>query len=474
MRINRHSHARSTRPLITLVAALALAGSGVVVVNTVAGANEDPAAAQTGPQQPGADTRTIDCPDIGLAMGKVPEGARTDVAKGLTAMDAQVAGAYEMLGTGQLQDQAILKDLAEQRGRSIGAISDAVEKGGAAPPEGLESMNSCRMQPIGDAGGGAEDRGDGEQQGGDQGQQRGGPVAEDFVDITKVRPNVSDPGQQEGGSTGSFTVDCGRNEEGHFNSDNVIAAPGIGNGAHHVHDYVGNLATDAFTSDQDLAQADTTCERDDRSTHYWPVLRAVDGVTEGQPNHGGPGGGADGNVGTVLKPAGVTLSFSGSQAGDVTAMPQFLRIITGDAKAFTNGTANANASWTCEGFEDKVRLEDKYPLCPEGSNVIRSLEFQSCWDGANTDSGNHRDHVAFAREDGSCPEGFTAIPQLTQQISYDVPRGGNVPEETPFAVDSFPEQLHKPVTDHGDFINVMPEELMAEAVECINSGRDCG
>ena len=40
-------------------------------------------------------------------------------------------------------------------------------------------------------------------------------------------------------------------------------------------------------------------------------------------------------------------------------------------------------------------------------------------------------------------------------------------------MDSFPEQLHKPVTDHGDFINVMPDQLMSEAVDCINSGRNC-
>ena len=25
-----------------------------------------------------------------------------------------------------------------------------------------------------------------------------------------------------------------------------------------------------------------------------------------------------------------------------------------------------------------------------------------------------------------------------------------------FALDTFPEQLHNPVTDHGDFVNVMP------------------
>ena len=52
-------------------------------------------------------------------------------------------------------------------------------------------------------------------------------------------------------------------------------------------------------------------------------------------------------------------------------------------------------------------------------------------------------------------------------LSYTVPAGRS------FAVDSFPEQLHKPNTDHADFVNVMPEQLMAQVVTCINEGRSC-
>lgn len=162
----------------------------------------------------------------------------------------------------------------------------------------------------------------------------------------------------------------------------------------------------------------------------------------------------------------MTLKFVGSPVGRVTAMPRFLRIITGDAKAFTNGDANANASWSCTGLEDR-QLTDKYPICPEGSQVVRTFAFQNCWDGQNADSANHRTHVAFAQDDGRCPNGFRAVPQLVQRIVYDVPPGPG------FAVDSFPEQLHKPITDHGDFINVFDDRLMNKMVRCINDGRRC-
>lgn len=134
---------------------------------------------------------------------------------------------------------------------------------------------------------------------------------------------------------------------------------------------------------------------------------------------GSPGGGIEGNAGEIVTPEQVTMTFVGSPSGEVVAMPRLLRIITGDAKAFVNGTANANASWSCTGFEDR-QLKDKYPLCPQGSDVVRTFRFQSCWDGTNIDSANHRTHVAFADAAGNCPAGFRAIPQLVQRIVYDV------------------------------------------------------
>ncbi|MFD0385113.1 hypothetical protein ACFQ2B_31370 [Streptomyces stramineus] len=102
---------------------------------------------------------------------------------------------------------------------------------------------------------------------------------------------------------------CGRNENGHFNPDNVIVTPGVRNGAHHLHDYVGNKSTDAFSTDNSLAGAGTTCTNGDKSSHYWPVLRVLDG--KAAPDANAPGGGHDGNMGTVLRPASVTLQFKG-------------------------------------------------------------------------------------------------------------------------------------------------------------------
>ncbi|WP_055691055.1 DUF1996 domain-containing protein [Streptomyces prasinus] len=441
---------------------------------------------------------TIDCPDVGTNLTTVPEKARPAVDKELAALDEQIAQAYQRLAESApaiqqdpgVADEKVVGPLEEERTATLDRISGAMEQEGDRP-EGLGELADCSVVDSGNASGGPGDgQGDGQGEAGDQGgdgdagQEQGGgnggqagngPVAADFVDIESVQPNVAEPAESDDASKGTFVSSCGVNENGLFNSDNVIAAPGVANGAHHFHDYIGNQATNAFSSDEELAAADTSCvDQGDKSSYYWPVLRLQNGTEEQDANS--PGGGIEGNVGEIVTPKEVTLTFEGNPQGEVTAMPRLLRIITGDAKSFVNGPANANASWSCTGFEDR-QLADKYPLCPQGSDVVRTFDFQSCWDGRNTDSANHRTHMAFVDGQGNCPSGFTPVPQLVQRIVYDVdaPSLDDGGATTPlFAVDSFPEQLHKPGTDHGDFINVFDEDLMREMVDCINSGRTCG
>ncbi|GHB23667.1 MULTISPECIES: DUF1996 domain-containing protein [Streptomyces] len=507
-RTSRKKRSTLANRAIVASAALILGGGGLVAVNVYASAGEGSSGAP--PERSwnaGRQMSTIDCPDAGIALPDVPDRARPEVDRELAAMDTQITDAYRQFADRReqiardpnLAENAVLGPLKNKRAASLDRIGIAIERNAVERPQNLDGLAPCSLRADdgdgsgqggeqggeqgGDPGGaqnpGEEadqgqdggqdegaDQGGGDQGGGDdQGQQGNGPDASDFVDIQSVQPNVDRPRNRRGASRGTFSTDCGRNENGKFNPDNVIAAPGVSNGAHHMHDYIGNQATDAFSSDDDLAGGETTCRNQgDRSTYYWPVLRLQNGQDENDVD--ADGGGKDQNTGEIQTPSQVTLKFVGSPAGKVTAMPRFLRIITGDAKAFTNGDANANASWSCTGFENR-QLKDKYPICPEGSQVVRSFAFQSCWDGRNTDSANHRTHVAFAQDDGRCPNGFRAIPQLVQRIVYDVPPGPG------FAVDSFPEQLHKPVTDHGDFINVFDDRLMKKVVSCVNGGRKC-
>ncbi|XVS62713.1 DUF1996 domain-containing protein [Actinosynnema sp. CA-299493] len=261
-------------------------------------------------------------------------------------------------------------------------------------------------------------------------------------------------------STGTFRVDCGRNEPRHLNADNMVIAPGQPSGAHHTHEYVGNLSTHAGSTDDSLAAAGTTCPAGDRSTHYWPVLRLTDRT--GHDEHA-PGGGAHGNTGEVLPPSRVEITFIGSPVSRVVPMPRFLRMITGDPAAATSGRGRAR--WSCAGFED--RHTDRYPECGPGREVLRTFDFPSCWDGRNTDSPSHRAHAEFPGSNGVCRPGTFPMPKLRVRVAYAVPAG------RPYAIDSFPEQLRDPRTDHAMFVNVMPVGLMDHVTACLNTGETC-
>ncbi|MFF5482315.1 DUF1996 domain-containing protein [Streptomyces sp. NPDC012935] len=517
--MGRNTRKRRT-PLATKAiaasAALALGGGGLVWANFYASAHEDNSGwNQT--KSTNAQVATINCPDVGQKLTTVPRSARKGVAKELALLDRQITDAYTRLaetrqaqaGDANYVNNAILGPLKSKRVATLDRIGININRAGGKSPRGLDQFAQCQGVPAEqpqtndgdgqdqnndgqdqdqnndgqDQGDGGQDQGDGGQdngqdQGGNGGQAGNGPVADDFINIENVQPNSRNlpnglAANGDGGSTGSFTTNCGTNENENRNSDNVIVAPGVSNGAQHQHDYVGNQANNAFASDEDLANGDTTCQNQgDKSSYFWPVLRIQDGTQD--IDQGQPGGGQDGNVGKIVEPSQAELKFVGNRTSEVVAMPTALRIITGDAKAFTNGLNNANTSWSCTGFEDR-QVTDKYPICPEGSSVVRTSAFQSCWDGQNIDSANHRTHVDFVEADGSCSNGFQAIPQLQVKLVYDVqaPQIDNGQLVNPFAVDSFPEQLHKAITDHNDFINFFDEDLMNEMVQCINSGQDC-
>lgn len=90
---------------------------------------------------------------------------------------------------------------------------------------------------------------------------------QDYLAIQRVAANVVVPKPERRASRGVFRMDCGTNQVGKFSPDNPVAQPGIKNGAEHVHDFVGNLAITADTSDAALATSETTCPNGDCSAY---------------------------------------------------------------------------------------------------------------------------------------------------------------------------------------------------------------
>ncbi|MGI5448143.1 DUF1996 domain-containing protein [Streptomyces sp. CA-243310] len=294
------------------------------------------------------------------------------------------------------------------------------------------------------------------------GPRGAGVAAEDFVDMRDVAPTPAPPAAGPGGSTGSVVVDCGRNREHHYNEDNLVVSPGLRAGAHHTHAYVGNLSTDAMSTDASLDAAPTSCTGGDRSTYYWPVLRRTDRAgTDGHESSAGHG-----NTGEIIPETTVGVEFRGNPVSEVVPMPRFLRGVTGNAVAYTAADdADVRARWGCSGSPD--RSTTRYPRCPTGERLTRTLVFPSCWNGLDTESPGHRSHLVFPASNGVCPQGAFAVPQLRVSLAYEVPAGA------PIALDSFPEQRHSPKTDHAMFVNVMTEGRMRAVADCLNTGRTC-
>ncbi|MET9911725.1 DUF1996 domain-containing protein [Streptomyces sp. NPDC006476] len=487
-RNNRKRRTPLATKAIAASAALALGGGGLIWANFYASAHESNNSGQNQTKAAAATVATIACPDVGQKLTNVPAKAQQGVATELANLDKQITEAYARLAsTRQAQTQdasfvqnAIVGPLKEKRAATLDRIRIDIQRvGGQVDAAGLQALAACTTMTTNQttAGQGNGQAGNG-QAGGAQnigGQAGNGPVAADFVDITKVQPNVAAKPRANGnGSKGTFVTRCGVNANKNHNTDNVIVAPGVTNGAHHLHDYVGNQKVNAFATNDSLIKDQTSCQNQgDLSAYYWPVVRIQDGTQDFDQN--ADGGGKEGNVGKILTPVQAQIKYVGSPTSKVTAMPQFLRIITGDAKTTTNGLANANAHWSCTGFENKVQLTTQYPICPQGSNVVRTFAFQSCWDGKNIDSANHRTHVAFADANGNCQNGFKAIPQLTMRLVYKInpPVLQNGQVKNAYAVDGFPDQLHKAATDHDDFIAVFKNNLANTIANCINQGRQC-
>jgi hypothetical protein len=384
-------------------------------------------------------------------------------------------------------DEGDSNDASSDDGSGDGQSGSDDGDGGNADEEnsdqGDNGDNGDNAQAQGDEDQNADEGQDGQDNGGDNGDNGGQAQAAaaddpfpgrdaaadadegDYVDIADVP--VGDPGEGGVFNGGTYSVDCGVSD--HNNSDNYMAAPGKRNGAQHVHDYVGNRTTNANSDDDSLQEAaddgNTSCQNGDGSTFFWPVLRDLNGQS---PDEGEDGGSLDNNHGSILKPVSADLTFHGHGSEPVEPMPTHLMMIMGNAKQGAQDGANTNAKFTCSGQGNQNRITTtQYPICGQGERLTRILDYPSCWDGENLESKDFRSHIFFPDEQGNCADDQTPIPALRITLQYDQPEGRS------FQIDSFPNEKHKPATDHSDFENVATQDSNNRGADCIRNSQRC-
>jgi len=229
----------------------------------------------------------------------------------------------------------------------------------------------------------------------------------------------------------------------HQAPDDPIVFPGKP-GASHQHTFVGNRTTNAFSNFGSLRSGTTTCVRQDDTAAYW-----VPALYQGT---------------NVVLPQGATIYYRRGTLAEVSAFPNNLRMIAGDAKA-TSPQGMRVTFWSCGAVSD-VDRSSTVPTCPDtrGSFLRLHIRFPECWDGRNLDSADHKSHMAYATRAG-CPSTHPVeVPQITQIYRYPT-RGG----------EGFSLASGGQYSAHADFVNAWKPGALKKLVEgCLNELVHCG
>jgi hypothetical protein len=229
----------------------------------------------------------------------------------------------------------------------------------------------------------------------------------------------------------------------HSLMDDPIVYPGQP-GKSHDHTFVGNTSTDANSTLASLQAAGTTCQRPADTAGYWmPTL-----IVDGQP----------------VKPLGATIYYRRNTRDRVHAFPSGLKMIAGDSKATTPQDKRITF-WNC-GVESGMAPSDAPPVCPamRGQELRLHVNFQSCWDGTNLDSADHKSHMSYPTA-GACPADHpVAVPAIS--LIYRYPVSG---------AHEFALASGGVYSAHADFFNAWNQPRLTQLVNfCLNGLRHCG
>lgn len=203
--------------------------------------------------------------------------------------------------------------------------------------------------------------------------------------------------KQRGAIPGIFTVGC---EYSHSAMDDPIVLPG-NSGASHLHEFFGNITTDANTTTASLLAGLTTCAQPQDHSAYW--VPAV--IQNGQP----------------IAPVRATVYYRGSKGNTVRPFPAGFKLVTPRGDRTTH--------WTCNLANVRVKRSKgtaDVPTCTGLERLVAHVRFPSCWDGKNLDSADHKSHVVYPGKRRVCPADHSVrLPELVVNVRYPLSvRGG--------------------------------------------------
>jgi hypothetical protein len=215
-------------------------------------------------------------------------------------------------------------------------------------------------------------------------------------------------------------------------------------GASHMHDFIGNDSTDAYSTVDSLAKASSTChEPKDKSAYWFPSLI---------------------RNGTEVTPVkGQVYYRSAGTSGPIKPFPFGLKIIAGDKTA-----TSPQPSWERREFWMCGNSGPHYaepPDCPS-TTLMMQVRFPQCWDGMHRDSTDHKSHMAYVHN-GACPPGYPVlVPQVQIHVQWDIQDGASGAPLTLASGSIY--------SMHADFFEVWNKaRLKGLIANCIVGGKSC-
>jgi hypothetical protein len=217
----------------------------------------------------------------------------------------------------------------------------------------------------------------------------------------------------------------------------------------HLHQIVGgnsfNATMDPAMHDLPTLSTCTSCIFTEDLSNYWTAVlyfRARNGTFKRVPQSVSEGLRGNGGITVYYIP-------STDSKTKVTAFKPGFRMLVGDASRTSAGSDRKVCHRCMPASGDNRNLNCASPdgqTLPTGFCVggIRSvITFPTCWDGKNTDSVDHKSHVAYSSvtsgagnvgSNGNCPSTHPVkIPQVMLEVMWDVSAISSPSRPGPFA-----------------------------------------
>ena len=253
-----------------------------------------------------------------------------------------------------------------------------------------------------------------------------GSAGKNYVDlIPQQYPPTNDIGNI---TNGDFRVRC---DYSHMLKDDPIVKPNQA-GMAHLHTFFGNKGSNASSTTASLiAGGNSTCDGGimNRSSYWIPSV-------------------IDTRNGTPIAPVGGNFYYKTQDAANINPPPFGLRMIAGNASAFSTQPDNKE-TWYCGDTNDNnVSGTLGYiPACAVGNHLMAIIRFPNFWDGVNLDSDDHKSHVSYIH-DAAHP---VMIPDITYNIRYDIKLGDDTTKWR-LSSDMYDTSIAGGFSLHGDYM----------------------